>query len=108
MKLKRIIAIIVLIFLVLLYGSTLVFALFDTTTSLVYLKISIAATIFFPVMFYIISMFMKLSAKNSSGNTHTPIAETADTIGKADEINSSIGATDTKEEILNPSDPSAP
>ena len=63
-KTKKIFAIIGIVLLVLLYLSTLIFAFFDTTASLFYLKCSIAATIFFPVILYAMTMFHKLNKKN--------------------------------------------
>ncbi len=63
-KTKKIFATIGIVLLVLLYLSTLFFAFFDTTASLFYLKCSIAATIFFPVILYVMTMFHKLNNKN--------------------------------------------
>ncbi len=70
-KSKRICAIIGIICLAGLYISTLVFAFIDTTTSLVYLKCSIGATIFFPVILYVLTIFHKI------GNPTEPVTDSA-------------------------------
>lgn len=68
-KKKKILAIVAIVFLVLLYLSALICAFFDTTASLTYLKISIAATFFFPVMFYVMTIIYKLNNKDSYHTT---------------------------------------
>lgn len=65
-KSKRIMAIIGVILLVALYGSTLLFAFIDHTKTLGLFKASVAATIFVPVILYAYSMFYKLSKKEQS------------------------------------------
>ncbi len=62
-KKKRIFAIIGVILLVALYGSTLVFAIFDHTKSLGFLKASIAGTILLPVLLYGYTLIYKLTNK---------------------------------------------
>ncbi|MFI3208183.1 MAG: hypothetical protein R3Y40_03500 [Eubacteriales bacterium] len=64
-KTKRILAIIGIILLVALYLITLIFAFIDTTTSLVFFKTAIGATIFFPVMLYIMTVAYRLTGGNS-------------------------------------------
>ncbi len=56
---KKAMALIGVIILVGLYLSTLVFAFIDTSTSFMYFKISVAATIFFPVILYVMTLFYK-------------------------------------------------
>ena len=63
-KTKRILAIIGVVLLVALYGSTLVFAIFDHTKSLGFLKASIACTILLPVLLYAYTLIHKLINKN--------------------------------------------
>ena len=63
-KTKRILAIIGVALLVALYGSTLVFAIFDHTKSLGFLKASIACTILLPVLLYAYTLIHKLINKN--------------------------------------------
>lgn len=62
-KTKRILAIIGVVLLVALYGSTLVFAIFDHTKSLGLLKASIACTILLPVLLYAYTLIYKLLNK---------------------------------------------
>lgn len=62
-KTKRILAIIGAVLLVALYGSTLVFAIFDHTKSLGFLKASIACTILLPVLLYAYTLIYKLINK---------------------------------------------
>lgn len=61
---KKTFAIIGIICLILLYGSTLVFALLDTEWSQTCLIVSFGATIFFPVVLYIMSVLYKLNKNN--------------------------------------------
>lgn len=73
-KTKKIFAIIGIVLLVSLYLSTLIFAFIDTTTSQIFLKVSVSATIFFPVMLYAMTLVYKLNGKNnrfSSENDET-------------------------------------
>lgn len=62
-KTKRILAIIGVVLLVALYGSTLVFAIFDHTKSLGFLKASIACTILLLVLLYAYTLIYKLINK---------------------------------------------
>lgn len=57
-KTKRILAIIGVILLIALYGSTLLFAFMG------YLKASVACTILVPVLLYAYTMIYKLTRKN--------------------------------------------
>ncbi len=61
---KRTLAILGIAFLVLLYASTLIFAFIDWTASLVLFKVTLGASFFFPVIFYIISVVAKLGQNN--------------------------------------------
>ena len=65
-KSKRIFAIIGIILLVSLYLSTLIFAFIDTELGNTLLKISIAATIFFPVILYVMGVVYKLNKKDEN------------------------------------------
>ena len=65
-KSKRIFAIIGIILLVGLYLSTLIFAFIDTELGNTLLKISIAATIFFPVILYVMGVIYKLNSKDEN------------------------------------------
>lgn len=60
-KKKRILAIVGVVLLVALYGSTLVFAIFDHSKSLGFLKASIACTILLPVLLYAYTLIYKLT-----------------------------------------------
>ena len=63
-KTKRILAIIGVILLIALYGSTLLFAFTDRTKTTGYLKASVACTILVPVLLYAYTMIYKLTRKN--------------------------------------------
>ena len=65
-KSKRIFAIIGIILLVSLYLSTLIFAFIDTELGNTLLKISIAATIFVPVILYVMGVVYKLNKKDEN------------------------------------------
>lgn len=58
--LKRILALLGAILLIALYISTLVFALLDNPLFSDLLKVSVAATIFLPVMLYACILFLRL------------------------------------------------
>jgi len=62
-KSKRIFAIIVIVLLVGLYGSTLVFALIGSELSRDLLMVSVVATIVLPVLLYAFTMLYRLSNK---------------------------------------------
>ena len=59
-KTKRIMAWILIVILVLMYVSTLVFALLDTKWAASAFRISIVSTILLPFMFYLIIFFTRL------------------------------------------------
>lgn len=59
-KTKRTMAWILIVILVLMYVSTLVFALLDTKWAASAFRISIASTILLPIMFYLIIFFTRL------------------------------------------------
>ena len=63
-KTKRILAIIGVILLIDLYGSTLLFAFTDRTKTIGYLNASVACTILVPVLLYAYTMIYKLTRKN--------------------------------------------
>lgn len=63
-KLKKILAVLVIILLVGLYISTLVFALMDSELSFRLLQISIFSTIAVPVILYVCNMLYKLLHKD--------------------------------------------
>ncbi len=65
-KSKRIMALIAAFLLVLLYGSTLLFALIDSSASKNLLMASVAATILLPVLLYIYTLFSRTSHKDDS------------------------------------------
>ena len=62
---KRILALIGAVLLIVMYVSTLVFALIDTSLSRDLLKASIACTGILPVLLYGYSLVYRLSQKNS-------------------------------------------
>ncbi len=63
-KSKRIFALIIAILLILLYVSTLIFALIDHPVCNELLKISVAATIVLPVLLYAYTLFCRLIHKD--------------------------------------------
>jgi uncharacterized membrane protein len=63
-KAKQIIAVIGIIALVLLYASTLVAAILDSTSTMRYLTASIGATIIIPVFIWVIEIFLRIAPKN--------------------------------------------
>ena len=67
-KTKRILALVLVVLLVLLYLSTLVFALLDAPGFTSLLKASIAATILLPVLLYECLLFHRLSQKGQDKN----------------------------------------
>lgn len=67
-KTKRILALVLVVLLVLLYLSTLVFALLDAPVFTSLLKASIAATILLPVLLYGFLLFRRLSQKGQDKN----------------------------------------
>ncbi|WP_461810599.1 hypothetical protein [Faecalimonas sp.] len=65
-KTKRILAIIGVILLISLYGSTLLFAFIDTSKSLGLFKTSIALTILVPVLLYAYSLIYKITKRQDN------------------------------------------
>lgn len=76
-KSKRILALIAALLLVCLYGSTFVFAFFNTSVSLNLLKVSVALTILLPVLLYAYAMLYRLlknrHSEQSDSNPHSDI-----------------------------------
>lgn len=68
-KLQRILAMLGIVALVLLYASTLLFALMDSEQSTNLLMASVAATILIPVLIYGFTLFTKLSKNESDDNS---------------------------------------
>lgn len=62
-KSKRILALLIAVLLLCLYGSTLLFALINNPAASSLLKISIAATILLPVLMYGYTLVYRLSHK---------------------------------------------
>lgn len=69
-KAQRIFALLGVILLVLLYVSTLIFAFLDSSASMGLFKISIAGTIFIPVILYAMTIFHKLFSKDHSDSSN--------------------------------------
>ena len=63
-KVKRILALVGVILLVAMYGSTLVFAIIDNSDSMMMFKASIAATIIIPVILWSYTLVFKLVKKD--------------------------------------------
>lgn len=63
-KTKRILALVGVILLVAMYGSTLLFAIIDNSDSMVMFKASIAATIIIPVLLWAYTLVFKLVKKD--------------------------------------------
>lgn len=68
-KIQRILALAGVVALVLLYASTLVFALMDFEQATNLLMASVAATILIPVLIYGLTLFTKLSKNESDDNS---------------------------------------
>lgn len=68
-KSKRILALIGAVLLICLYVSTLIFAVFDRSASADLLKVSVAATIFLPVLLYAYGLIYRLSQSKKSKDT---------------------------------------
>ena len=69
-KAQRIFALLGVILLVLLYVSTLIFAFLDSSASMGLFKISIAGTIFIPVILYAMTIFHNLFSKDRSDSSN--------------------------------------
>lgn len=65
-KFKRLSALLGVILLVLLYLSTLIFALMDSELATGMFKVSVAGTILIPVLLYGMLLFYRLSGKDDS------------------------------------------
>ena len=65
-KFKRFLALLGVILLILLYLSTLIFALMDSELATGLFKVSVAGTILIPVLLYGILLFRRLSGKDDS------------------------------------------
>jgi hypothetical protein len=63
-KVKRILALVGVILLVAMYGSTFVFAIIDNSDSMMMFKASIAATIIIPVLLWTYTLVFKLVKDN--------------------------------------------
>ena len=71
-KSKRILAFIMVILLVCMYGSTLVFAFIDTSLSLRLLAASVALTILLPVLLYACILIYRLvNRQETESDIHT-------------------------------------
>lgn len=67
-KIKRILALVGVILLLALYGSTLFFAIFDNSDTMMMFKASIAATIIVPVVLWTYTLVYKLVKKDDTKN----------------------------------------
>lgn len=65
-KVKRLFALIGVILLIGLYGSTIVCAIFDSSDTMVYLKASIVATVMLPSLLWIYLFIYQLLKKKSN------------------------------------------
>ena len=70
-KFKRLYALLGAILLVLLYLSTLIFALMDSELATGIFKVSVAGTIIIPILLYGILLFYRLSSKDDSGESES-------------------------------------
>lgn len=68
---KRILALLGAVLLLLLYVSTLILAFLDNSASQGLLKLSVACTILVPVLLYAYSMFYRLTHKNDMDDSHS-------------------------------------
>lgn len=64
-KAKRVFALIGVILLIGLYGSTIVCAIFDNSATMIYLKASIVATVMLPSLLWIYIFIYKLCNKDN-------------------------------------------
>ena len=65
-KTKRILALVGVILLLAMYGSTMVFAIIDNSDSMMMFKASIAATIIIPVLLWTYTLVFKLVKKDDN------------------------------------------
>ena len=70
-KMKRIFALIGVVFLLGLYGMTIICAIFDKSDSMVYLKASIVATVIIPTLLYGYMLIYRLVKKDTNENEST-------------------------------------
>ncbi len=68
---KRILALVGVVALVLLYVSTLVFAIIDDPRTYRMLNVSIGATFIIPITIWVIGIFVRLSSSSNSPEDHT-------------------------------------
>ena len=68
-KHKKFAAILGLVALILLYLSTLIFAFLDNTKTHLLFMTSISATIFFPIVLYVLTILHKYSNKDDSSSS---------------------------------------
>lgn len=69
-KVQRILALVGAVTLILLYASTLIFAFMDSEYATQLLAASVAGTILLPVLIYGLTVFIKLSKKESDDSSN--------------------------------------
>jgi hypothetical protein len=74
-KVKRILALVGVILLLAMYGSTLVFAIIDNSDSMSMFKASIAATIIIPVLLWAYTLVFKLVKKDDGSQDEENIQD---------------------------------
>lgn len=67
-KAKQVLAIVGIVLLVALYGSTLIFAIIDNPKTYTMLAASVAATIVIPVMLWVMGVFLRIAKKDDNEN----------------------------------------
>lgn len=77
-KVKRILALIGVILLLAMYGSTLLFAIIDNSDSMSMFKASIAATIIIPVLLWAYTLVFKLVKKDDGLQDEENIQDKSD------------------------------
>jgi len=77
-KIKQILAIVGIVILVLLYVSTLIFAILDNPSTMRMLGLSIVMTIFIPTLIWIFEVFFRISHKDNSEVFNDDISEEND------------------------------
>ena len=77
-KVKRILALIGVILLLAMYGSTLFFAIIDNSDSMMMFKASIAATIIIPVLLWAYTLVFKLVKKDDGLQDEENIQDKSD------------------------------
>lgn len=78
-KTKRILALVGVILLLAMYGSTMVFAIIDNSDSMMMFKASIAATIIIPVLLWTYTLVFKLVKKDDNQQEAEDIREQSET-----------------------------